>query len=104
MNKESSWEEGYHAVEKKLADYHNHVKDKNLTFPLIAGMGGGVHLYKPLHGRVGDKPWNYTGWIPRQKRWLSQGKFFSNRLAGFHGYSKVKLVKPSENSRKHCFL
>jgi hypothetical protein len=80
MNKESSWEEGYHVVEKKLADYCNKIMEHDLEFPLIAGMGGGVHLYKPLHGEEEDKPWNCTGWIPRQKRWLSQGTFFSNRL------------------------
>ena len=80
MSREKSWDEGYHVIEKKLADYYNHVKDKKLPFPLIAGMGGGVHLYKPYHGREGDEPWNCTGWIPRQRRWLSQGKFFSNRL------------------------
>ena len=80
MNKEKSWEEGYHVVEKKLADYCNKVMDHNLEFPLIAGVAGGVHLYKPLHGEEDDKPWNCTGWIPRQKRWLSQGTFFSNRF------------------------
>ena len=67
-------------VEKKLADYCNKVSDHNLEFPLIAGMGGGVHLYKPLHGMEDDEPWNITGWIPLQKRWLSQGTFFSNRF------------------------
>ena len=79
MNKENSWEEGYHVVEKKLADYYNKVVEHQLDFPLIAGLAGGVHLYKPLHGEEMDEPWNWTGWIPRQKRWLSQGTFFSNR-------------------------
>ena len=83
MNKDNSWEEGYHVVEKKLADYYNKVVDGHLDFPLIAGMGGGVHLYKPLHGQDGDETWNWTGWIPRQKRWFSQGTFFSNRFV-FH--------------------
>ena len=81
--REDSWEEGYHVIEKKLAEYYNHVKDNGLDFPLIAGMAGGVHLYKPLHGRKGDEPWNITGWIPRQKRWLSQGEFYTNRLSHF---------------------
>ena len=83
MFKENSWEEGYHVIEKKLAEYCNIVKDENLSFPLVAGMGGGVHLYKYYHGKEKDQPWNCTGWIPRQKRWLSEGKFFSNRLYVF---------------------
>jgi hypothetical protein len=81
MERERSWEEGYHAVEKKLADYCNRIAaNEKLDLPLIAGMGGGAHLYKPLHGRENDEPWNIMGWIPLQRRWLSQGTFFSNRL------------------------
>ena len=78
MHKDDSWEEGYHVVEKRLAEHYNAVVDNKLNFPLVAGMGGGVHLYKTRHA---DKPWNWTGWIPRQTRWLSQGTFFSNRWA-----------------------
>ncbi len=88
MSKEKSWEEGYHVVERKLADYYNTIVDNKLDFPLIAGMGGGVHLYKQLHGRMEDQPWNWTGWIPRQNRWLSQGTFFSNRFVQWHRHRK----------------
>ena len=76
-----SWVEGYHVVETKMAEHFNKVFENDLDFPLIVGMAGGVHLYKPLHGTEDEKPWNWTGWIPRQKRWLSEGKFFSNRYA-----------------------
>jgi hypothetical protein len=72
--------EGYHVVEKQLAAHYNNVVDHKLDFPLVAGMGGRVHLYRSIHGQESDKPWNWTGWIPRQKRWLSQGTFFSNRF------------------------
>ncbi|XP_028403682.1 uncharacterized protein LOC114526311 [Dendronephthya gigantea] len=75
--KDDSWEEGYHVVEKRLAEHYNTVVDNKLNFPLVAGMGGGVHIYKTRHN---EEPWNWTGWIPRQKRWLSQGTFFSNRF------------------------
>ena len=78
VHKDNSWMEGYHVVEKRLAQHYNVVVDNKLNLPLVAGMGGGVHLYKTRHG---SKPWNWTGWIPRQKRWLSQGTFFSNRWA-----------------------
>ena len=78
--KDNSWEEGYHVVEKKMAQHYNAVVDNKLNFPLIAGMGGGVHLYKPMHS---GEPWNWVGWIPRQKRWLSQGTFFSNRWVSY---------------------
>ena len=73
-----SWSEGYHEIEQYLSKfnfelYNNEIMD----FPLVAGVAGGVHLYKSLHS---DKPWNWTGWVPLQRKWLSEGKFFSNRL------------------------
>jgi hypothetical protein len=76
VSQQGSWEEGYHAVEKKTALFWAKVKELKLDVPLIAGIGGGAHLYKKYHK---TKPWNITGWIPQQKLWLSQGKFFSNR-------------------------
>jgi hypothetical protein len=82
MSLESAFEEGYHAIEIKAADYWDKItKCQDLDFPLIAGIGGGAHLYKDIHytDKEGSKPWNITGWIPRQKIWLSQGTFFSNR-------------------------
>ena len=73
-----SWQEGYHVIEKLLAKYFKLCDSGIMDFPLVAGVASGVHLYKPLHS---DKPWNWTGWIPLQRRWLVQGQFFSNRLA-----------------------
>ena len=65
-------------VEKKLAGINDSVMAiEELDFPVFAGGGGGVHLYKTYHN---DKPWNWTGWVPLQKRWLCQGTFFSNRF------------------------
>ncbi|XP_028408011.1 uncharacterized protein LOC114530616 [Dendronephthya gigantea] len=49
---------------------------EELDFPVFAGGGGGVHLYKKWHDH---EPWNWTGWVPLQKQWLCQGRFFSNR-------------------------
>ena len=72
-----SWLEGYHVVERTMAEHFNAVDNDDVDFPLIAGMAGGVHLYKPLHE---DKPWNWTGWVPLQKKWLCEGTFFSNRF------------------------
>ena len=74
---EDSWMEGYHVVEKTMAEHFNTVDNDDVDFPLIAGMAGGVHLYKPLHE---NKPWNWTGWVPLQKKWLCEGTFFSNRF------------------------
>ena len=72
-----SWLEGYHVIEKLLSSYFNLCENEAIDFPLVAGVAGGVHLYKSLHS---DKPWNWTGWVPLQRKWLSEGKFFSNRL------------------------
>ena len=72
-----SWLEGYHVIEKMLASYFKLCDNKIMDFPLVAGVAGGVHLYKPLHS---EKPWNWTGWVPLQRRWLTEGKFISNRL------------------------
>lgn len=77
MDLENSWEEGYHVVERKIAGVNDLMWAlKDLDFPLFAGVGGGVHIYKPIHD---EKPWNWTGWVPRKRRWCNQGKFFSNR-------------------------
>ena len=76
VKKDDSWTEGYHAVELKLADHFN-ICETLRIFPLVAGMGGGAHLYRDHH-KV--KPWNWTGWIPMQHKWLCEGQFFSNRF------------------------
>ncbi|XP_028408010.1 uncharacterized protein LOC114530615 isoform X2 [Dendronephthya gigantea] len=75
-NKDHSWEEGYHVVERKLYGYYDVVGKDDMDFPFIAGVGGGAHLYKPIHDH---EPWNWTGWVPLQKEWCCQGKFFRNR-------------------------
>ena len=76
VEKNDSWMEGYHVVEKFLGKHFDICDNEVMDFPLVAGMAGGVHLYKPLHN---DKPWNWTGWIPVQRKWLCEGVFFSNR-------------------------
>ena len=86
VNLKSSWSEGYHAVEEHLAKHFKKVLNEETEFPPPVGVAGGSHLYKPVHCQneaewegEGDKPWNVTGWIPLQKRWLHSGKFFDNR-------------------------
>ena len=74
---QNSWMEGYHAVERTLAEHFDLCIEEELEFPMVVGMAGGVHLYKPLHE---NKPWNWTGWVPLQKKWLCEGTFFSNRF------------------------
>jgi hypothetical protein len=91
---QNSWQEGYHDIEKRLADHFKTVVDHHLKFPVVAGMGGGVHIYKPLHcNKENKEPWNWTGWIPRPKIWLYQGHFFTNRWAQFTIYIVV-ITKP----------
>ena len=75
-----SWSEGYHSVEQYLAKHFNECLNKETEFPTPVGVAGGSHLYKPVHcDNENDEPWNVTGWIPLQRRWLCNGKFFDNR-------------------------
>ena len=76
VDSENSWMEGYHTVEKVLGEHINHCANEGVQFPYVAGMAGAAHLYKPCHE---NQPWNWTGWVPLQKKWLSGGKFFKNR-------------------------
>ena len=80
VNTKESWSEGYRAVEKHLAKHFNICLNKEIQFPAPVGVAGGSHLYKPIHCQSEkNEPWNVTGWIPLQRRWLHSGKFFDNR-------------------------
>ena len=61
------WMEGYHAIERQLADHFTSTKNPHIKFPPVAGYAGGTHLY----GKIEDhtiEPWNWTGWIPRWRK------------------------------------
>lgn len=81
-----AWTEGYFTIEKTLADHFNKCLNTSVGFPLVAGYGGGSHLYEQLHDEAEEspnKPWNWTGWIPRQAMWISNGSqmyFHKNRF------------------------
>ena len=86
VHTKESWTEGYRTVEEQLAKHFNKVLNKDMDFPPPVGVAGGSHLYKLVHCKNeerDDKPWNVTGWIPLQRRWLHSdkggGKFFHNR-------------------------
>ena len=74
---ENLWEEGYHCVEEKIVDFCKTIEEYKLEFSEIAGIGGGVHLYKSLHA---IEPWNWTGWVPRQAYWYQGKTHHSNRF------------------------
>ena len=57
------WMEGYHAIERLLADHFESTKNPHVKFPPVAGYAGGTHLYK-LGTDHTNEPWNWTGWIP----------------------------------------
>ena len=64
------WLEGYHAIEKMLADHFVAVDNPHLKFPPVAGYAGGSHLYKRGTDH-NQNPWNWTGWIPRWTQFMS---------------------------------
>lgn len=72
-----AWMEGYHAIELELAEHFNQCIDTETDFPLIGGIAGGAHIYKPVGHDV--EPWNWTGWIPKKKIWCTVDKFHVNR-------------------------
>ena len=61
------WMEGYHAIERMLADHFVSTDNPYVKFPPVAGYAGGTHLYGVGTDHA-DKPWNWTGWIPRWKQ------------------------------------
>ena len=67
MHLQDFWMEGYHAIERMLADHYKATDNPFIKFPPVAGYAGGTHLYK-----VGTdhsiEPWNWTGWIPRWRQ------------------------------------
>ena len=61
------WMEGYHAIERMLADHFTSTKNPHIKFPPVAGYAGGTHLYK-IGTDHANEPWNWTGWIPRWRK------------------------------------
>jgi len=76
MKIQDSWLEGYRAVERELAEHFNGCLNPALPFPAPGASAGGSHLYEMHHF---DKPWNWTGFVPEQKKWCCFDKFFQNR-------------------------
>ena len=79
------WLEGYHDIEKMLADHFVAVDNPHIKFPPVAGYAGGAHLYK-IGTDHNQSPWNWTGWIPRWKTFVvvdvtyPQGRLMNNRF------------------------
>jgi len=79
------WLEGYHAIERMLADHFMAVDNPHIRFPPVAGYAGGSHLYKKGTDHQ-QETWNWTGWIPRWKQFVMvdvnhpQGRMISNRF------------------------
>ena len=67
---EDLWTEGYYTIEQTLSSHFNHCLNPYVGFPLVIGYGGAAHLYDEFHGD--DEPWNWTGWIPKQRTWVGQ--------------------------------
>ncbi|XP_066932629.1 uncharacterized protein [Clytia hemisphaerica] len=76
MKLEESWLEGYRDVERQLSHHFNACINPCIPFPKPAATAGGTHLYDMHHF---DKPWNWTGFVPEQKKWCCYDKFFQNR-------------------------
>lgn len=71
---EDFWMEGYHCIERMLADHFISTQNPHIKFPPVAGYAGGTHLYK-LGTDHTKEPWNWTGWIPRwQKHYIRDSK------------------------------
>jgi len=105
----ASWQEGYRAIEEELAKHFKVSANKYSGMPLIAGYGGGVHLYKPIKMHD-DKPWNMTGWIPLESKWCCENKYFRNRhffalrgneiqndLWDYHPYASANCAEDTGN-------
>ena len=78
VDQHESWSEGYRAVEKELSTHFVKCTNPSMEQPLIAGYGGGVHLYKPIKNHD-TEPWNITGWIPLESKWVCEAQYFRNR-------------------------
>ena len=78
VDRKESWSEGYRAVEKELGKHFDQCANPKNELPLVAGYGGGVHLYKPIQNHDVE-PWNITGWIPLESKWVCEEEYFKNR-------------------------
>ncbi|XP_066910545.1 uncharacterized protein [Clytia hemisphaerica] len=76
MKKEDSWLDGFRSVEEEIANHFNKCQTDGFDFPMPAAVAGGSHLYAMYHY---DKPWNWTGFVPGQKKWCCHNEFFQNR-------------------------
>ncbi|XP_066911021.1 uncharacterized protein [Clytia hemisphaerica] len=76
MNKERSWLQGYRAIEDEIVKHANRSETEGFDFPIPAAVAGASHLYITHHA---DNPWDWTGFVPRQSRWVYHDKFFQNR-------------------------
>ena len=78
VDRHHSWSEGYRDVEKQLGLHFDQSANPKNELPLIAGYGGGVHLYQPIKYHD-EEPWNITGWVPLENKWCCEKNFFRNR-------------------------
>jgi len=78
VSHESSWSEGYRDIEKQLFLHLDQCANPCNELPLLAGFGGGCHLYKPIKHHD-NEPWNVTGWVPLENKWCCEERFFRNR-------------------------
>ena len=64
------WMEGYHSIERMLADHFQSTQNQYIKFPPVAGFAGCTHLYKVGTDHT-NEPWNWTGWIPRWRHHIA---------------------------------
>ncbi|XP_066912420.1 uncharacterized protein [Clytia hemisphaerica] len=76
MNKERSWLQGYRAIEDEIVKHANRSETEGFDFPIPAVGWCFSSLYHTHHA---DNPWDWTGFVPRQSRWVYHDKFFQNR-------------------------
>jgi len=82
---EQFWMEGYHSMDRMLAQHMFSLENDHIPFPPVAGYAGTTHLYK-VGTDHGEAPWNWTGWVPRWKRDIlwdpsdQKNKFINNRF------------------------
>ena len=62
--------EGYHSIERMLADHFQSTQNQYIKFPPVAGFAGCTHLYKVGTDHT-NEPWNWTGWIPRWRHHIA---------------------------------